>query len=89
MIGENMAVKVLAEEVTLNASGSTVDSATVVRVVNTGNSASKVVIKDADDTTVGSITVTSGEAILLEKSATSSLSVASGTVVAVKVAYSN
>lgn len=84
-----MTVKVLAEEVTLSATATDLDAATAVRVVNTGNAASKVTITNASGVTVGSTTVASGESLLLQKPSAHKLSVASGTVVAVKVAHTN
>ena len=81
-----MALKVLAAETTLTAA-TNVDSATVVRVLNTGTAA-VVTRKDSGGATIGSFTMVANEVAYVEKEPTDTLE---GGVAfkAVKVAYSN
>jgi hypothetical protein len=81
-----MIVKPLAEEVTLTAE-TDVGLASVVRVVNTTNTASTVTIKDGA-TTVASLTLTGGEVLNIQKTPSHKL-IATGTVKAVKIAHTN
>ena len=83
-----MIIKVLAEQGTLN-SASNVDTATVVRLVNTHTGELLITRKTAGGATVGSLTVTSKDTVVLEKDPTDTLEAASNgsTVKVVKVAY--
>ena len=80
-----MIVKPLAEETDL-ATATTVQNATVVRLVNTGSSV-VVTVKDGS-ATVASLTLTQGEVLNIQKAPTQSL-VATEDVLAVKVAHTN
>jgi hypothetical protein len=82
-----MIVKPLAEEVVLSASETDVDLASVVRVVNTTNTAATITIKDGSNT-VASLTLTGGEVLNIQKTPSHTL-IATGTVKAVKIAHTN
>lgn len=80
-----MVIKPLAAETTLTAATS-VGSATVVRLVNTGTTA-LVTIKDGA-TTVSSLTILQNESIIVEKEPTYTLE-GGAAIKAVKVAFTN
>ena len=79
-----MHVKLLSSETTLT-SATTVDSATVVRVLNTG-SAAVVTRKDSGGTTLGTATLNANEVVYLVKDATDTLE-GGAAFKAVKVAH--
>lgn len=81
-----MALKVLAAETTLTAA-TNVNTATVVRVINTGIQA-VVTRKDSDGATIGSFTMVANEVAYVEKEPTDTLEGGSA-FKAVKIAYSN
>lgn len=82
-----MLVKLMGTEEALGASGSSVDNARVVRLVNTSGSAQTVDVMQ-DSTKVGSLTLVSGEVVHLEKTPSQNL-VGNSAVKAVKVAHAN
>ena len=81
-----MALKVLAAETTLTAA-TNVNTATVVRVINT-STAAVVTRKDSAGATIGSFTMAANEVAYVEKDATDTLE-GGAAFKAVKVAYSN
>ena len=85
-----MLIKVLAEEVALNAA-TNVSNATVVRVYNNSSSASVITRTDASDVTIGSLTLKNYESVILEKEPTDKLVAGSGgtAVKGVKIAFRN
>ena len=80
-----MALKVLAAETTLTAA-TNVDSATVVRVLNT-STAAVVTRKDSAGATIGSFTLAANQVEYVEKEPTDTLE-GGAAFKAVKVAYS-
>lgn len=80
-----MALKVLAAETTLTAA-TNVDSATVVRVLNT-STAAVVTRKDSTGATIGTFTMAANEVAYVEKEPTDTLE-GGAAFKAVKVAYS-
>jgi hypothetical protein len=80
-----MALKVLAAETTLT-SATNVDSATVVRVLNT-STAALVTRKDSTGATIGSFTMAANEVAYVEKDSTDTLE-GGAAFKAAKVAYS-
>lgn len=80
-----MLIKVLASETTLT-SATNVDTATVVRVLNTG-SAATVTRKDSDGNTIGTLTLAANEVAYLEKEPSDTLEGGAAFKV-VKIAYS-
>lgn len=80
-----MLIKVLAAETTLT-SATNVDTATVVRVLNT-STAALVTRKDSAGTTIGSFTMAANEVAYVEKDPTDTLE-GGAAFKAVKVAYS-
>ena len=83
-----MLVKLMGTESSLDpTTGSDVDLATVVRVMNSSASAQVVTVKDGGST-VGTITLAAGEALHLQKTASHTL-LANSSVKAVKVAHAN
>ena len=81
-----MALKVLAAETTLTAA-TNVNTATVVRVINT-STAAVVTRKDSAGATIGSFTMAANEVVYVEKEPTDNLE-GGAAFKAVKVAYSN
>jgi hypothetical protein len=81
-----MALKVLAAETTLTAA-TNVNTATVVRVINT-STAAVVTRRDSDGATIGSFTMAENEVAYVEKEPTDTLE-GGAAFKAVKVAYSN
>ena len=81
-----MLIKVLAAETTLT-SATNVNTATVVRVINTGIQA-VVTRKDSDGATIGSFTMVANEVAYVEKEPTDTLE-GGAAFKASKVAYSN
>jgi hypothetical protein len=86
------ALKLKSAEITLSTTSNTVASATLVRVVNTGNTFHVVTLTDNADATLGSFTLgayDSGYSIeYVRKSATDKIAVDSGTdVKATSVGY--
>ena len=81
-----MALKVLAAETTLTAA-TNVNTATVVRVINT-STAAVVTRKDSAGATIGSFTMAANEVVYVEKEPTDTLE-GGAAYIAVKVAYSN
>jgi hypothetical protein len=81
-----MALKVLAAETTLTAA-TNVNTATVVRVINT-STAAVVTRKDSAGATIGSFTMAANEVVYVEKEPTDTLE-GGAAFKAVKVAYSN
>lgn len=80
-----MNIKPISTETTLT-SATTVDSATLVRLLNT-STATLVTIKDGA-TTVASFTIAASEVVLVEKDAAQTLE-GGAAIKAVKVAFSN
>jgi hypothetical protein len=81
-----MIVKLLAAETNLT-SATNVNSATLVRVLNTG-SAGVVTRKDSGGNTIGTVTLAANEVAYLDKEPSDTLEGGSG-FKAVKIAYSN
>ena len=80
-------MKILSAESNIGIA-TTVSSATVVRVYNSDSSAGIVTRTDSSNSTIGNLTVPSGEVLYLQKKSTDKL-VAPSTVLASKVAYSH
>lgn len=80
-----MLIKVLAAETTLT-SATNVDTATVVRVINT-STAALVTRKDSTGATIGSFTMAANEVAYVEKEPTDTLE-GGAAFKAVKIAYS-
>ena len=80
-------MKILSAETNIG-TATTVSSATVVRVYNSDSSAGIVTRTDNSNTTIGNLTVPSGEVLYLQKKSTDKL-IAPSTVLASKVGYSH
>ena len=86
-----MLIRVLANEIVVPAaSNTTVNNAVVVRLVHIGAQEHIIRIDDGAGTNIGTITILNNSEVMLEKKATDTIQVDTGTDVrAVSVAYKN
>ena len=86
-----MLIKVLTNEIILNASSNTtVNNAVVVRLVHTGSQEHLITIADGIGSNIGTFTMLNNSEIVIEKKITDTLQVDSGSdVKAVSIAYKN
>ena len=85
-----MLIKVLSNEITLNASNTTVNNAVVVRLVHTGTQEHVITIADGVGSNIGTFTILNNSEIIIEKRKTDTLQVDTGSdVKAVSIAYKN
>lgn len=85
-----MLVRILSNEIVLSSSNTTVNNAVVVRLTHTGAQSHFITIYGDDSSLKGSFTILNDSVIMLEKKATDTLVVDSGSdVLAVSVAYKN
>ncbi len=86
-----MLIKVLTNEIILNASSNTtVNNAVVVRLVHTGSQEHLITIADGMGSNIGTFTMINNSEIVIEKKITDTLQVDAGSDVrAVSIAYKN